>query len=567
MTQKIKIAFWAILVLIILNCGVIFASSTVKYDLEDFVNKFPYIPDTVKQTMLNTSNWQSVETWNEQYDYVYIYAYFGNKDLIWREDTTAHSFIGFGFTNSSELNLNLNSDGYRHNVVLEKVQLFNGDGTPRNNEKKMDFNTAYGFFVYSEPNLKGSFNGYDTAKDRWQGIKAEQGMEYTYNRSEFSFDMSTVNYLDGYSPAPDLPYFEYSQEIISDYITLSNSNVIDGFNYNMTVVNNRPLGSLYSNGNDVMIIYLYKFDLKGNKLKDFSRVLYEYGKMVNGAYNGYLDMVEVFPDDGYYRFNLYYPKSFMEPYYIYGLSIQKSDGIFLETEPFALFDVNEPVILPDEEVDNIISGEQNISNGDMLGTITGSINDLNNNINNTIQNTILGEENESGDRQGGLVGGILDGIKGLFIPSNEEMSEWLSRTQAEVTDKLGILGEPINFFSRLMNKLVTTEEKDFILHIPELIIPGTDYKILDEFDINFTEMINEHEAFKIIYNGYIVIISGIMVYCFYSYLWSFYDHLLGSRSVESSYQIIDTAVEDYNYREKERNRKPIGFTYRGDNRK
>jgi len=166
-----------------------------------------------------------------------------------------------------------------------------------------------------------------------------------------------------------------------------------------------------------------------------------------------------------------------------------------------------------------------------------------------------------------IIDGLLNGIKSLFVPTESDMSEWLTRTQAEISKKLGILGEPINFFSTLMNKLLVGNSEDFIFHIPELIIPGTDYKILDAFDINFTELINDHEAFKTIYDGYIVIISGIMVYCFYSYLWSFYDHILGTRDVESAYKIVEQETERHQLIQKERNRQPIGFKTKGDNRK
>ena len=200
-------------------------------------------------------------------------------------------------------------------------------------------------------------------------------------------------------------------------------------------------------------------------------------------------------------------------------------------------------------------------------TTLGDINNTINNLEDKVENIILGTENESGDREGGLLGGILDGIKGLFIPSEEAMGEWLTRTQEEVTDKLGMLGEPINFFSRLMNKLLVGNKEEFVLHIPELIIPGTEYKLLDAFDINFTQMIEEHSVFKTIYDGYIVIISGIMVYCFYSYLWSFYDHLLGTRDVEAAYKITEEEVERQQIIQKEKKRQPIGFKTKGDNRK
>lgn len=62
-------------------------------------------------------------------------------------------------------------------------------------------------------------------------------------------------------------------------------------------------------------------------------------------------------------------------------------------------------------------------------------------------------------------------------------------------------------------------------------------------------MMEEYPVLKRIYDGYIIIVSGIMVYCFYSYMWSFFDHILGSRDVESAYKIVD---EEHQKNEKEK---------------
>lgn len=117
-----------------------------------------------------------------------------------------------------------------------------------------------------------------------------------------------------------------------------------------------------------------------------------------------------------------------------------------------------------------------------------------------------------------------------------------------------------------MNKLVVGASGDFVIEIPELSVPvgNQKYTFLSATTINFNEQMMKYPVLKVIYDTYIIIISGIMVYCFYSYMWSFLDHIMGSRDVEAAYKIAD---DEYQEREREKNRRIIGFTYKGDGRK
>lgn len=263
--------------------------------------------------------------------------------------------------------------------------------------------------------------------------------------------------------------------------------------------------------------------------------------------------------------------------YVYNVNLQSINTELSEDININFVVINKEntggIIIENNSGDSL-SGDY-IEDNTTLGDLNNSVNNIGNkieNLGNSIENTILGEVNESGDRQGGLLGGLLDGIVGLFIPSAEDMTEWLSRTQNEVSERLDILGEPINFFNSLMTKLMVGSSGDFIIDIPELSIPNTfednkDFVIYKGCSINFNKMMEDYPVFKMIYDTYIVMISGIMVYAFFSYLWSFLDFLMGSRSVESSFQIVEKEVEHQRLVNKERNRQPIGFRVKGDNRK
>ena len=99
----------------------------------------------------------------------------------------------------------------------------------------------------------------------------------------------------------------------------------------------------------------------------------------------------------------------------------------------------------------------------------------------------------------------------------------------------------------LLNKCVSSSG-DFVITIPDIYIPASYNNDQDMYIfrgdgtnnyINFTSMV-QNQPWSILYNIYIIIISGVFIIVFLSYLWSLYDHLLGSRDVEAAYQIMDT---------------------------
>lgn len=183
-----------------------------------------------------------------------------------------------------------------------------------------------------------------------------------------------------------------------------------------------------------------------------------YGDSIDYAQGG---LFPVFGNDeelDYY--SVYIPESFIvNDSFIY---FNAGNNQAYESVLFYVGDVN---YFNDDNLENGLPGE---SSGDNLSGIQNGIDNINNSLNEGFNNVTDKLE----EVKTGIIDGLLNGIKSLFVPSNEEMSEWLSRTEEEVTEKMGILGEPVNFFSRLMNKLVVGTSGDFIIEIPTLSVPA-----------------------------------------------------------------------------------------------
>ena len=155
-----------------------------------------------------------------------------------------------------------------------------------------------------------------------------------------------------------------------------------------------------------------------------------------------------------------------------------------------------------------------------------------------------GDQEEEGT---GIIGGILSGIKKLFVPDQQQFLNWLTNTKGNIESRAGIFAKPSAFFTLLLNRAVSNSG-DFIIQVPDIVVgseftgASSDYYFFrgdgNNNSINFTALV-QNEPWKTIYDYYIIIISGVFVYAFLSYLWSLYDHILGSRDVESAFNVIE----------------------------
>lgn len=161
---------------------------------------------------------------------------------------------------------------------------------------------------------------------------------------------------------------------------------------------------------------------------------------------------------------------------------------------------------------SLLPADDNTSD-DNSSLIIGSID----NVNKNIQDTILGTPDESGERKGGLLGGILDGIKGFFIPSSEFFNNYFNELNNWFSDRLGLLYFPIDFIISFLNRIYSSEFNDVIFDIPDIYVPGYgkdtgSSPIIPAYKFNFTNFVNSNDNIKTIYDMYLLVVDGIMIW-------------------------------------------------------
>lgn len=205
----------------------------------------------------------------------------------------------------------------------------------------------------------------------------------------------------------------------------------------------------------------------------------------------------------------------------FSLNSWKSSAVkVLDISQYLSTDVNDDItLIPDSSSGT--TGSTTLD--DLNNNINNSINDLNNNI----ENTILGTKNESGEREGGLVGNLLEGIKNFFIPSDEFFSDYFEELNNWFSDRLGLLYFPIDFIINFLNRIYSSEFNDVVFNIPDIYIPLFEdtEPIIPAYEFNFNEFISSNENLLTIYNMYLLVVDGIIIWGLISLLTKKYEEV------------------------------------------
>lgn len=470
MSIKMKSAYLTILVIFILSFSSVFASSTVKFDLDSFIEEFDYIPEEVKETIINESTWETVKQYNEQYDYIFINAWFGSVNTLeWTVDGDK-SHISFLFTNSPEVAI-WQDGAYGDKITFEKGITFFANGKFMNNSTDTTLSYAYGFFVYSEPSTTGSIRDYYVTKERYYNISRNWGMDYTYNREGFPFSMDSVSYLDGYEPKPIVPYFEFYDDVFTKKVDMGDWGELDMIPLE-TITNNFILGKVIdSDFNNIGLIQITKCELDGSlDVTDYFRDLYRKDTIVNGKLTGYLN--PVFNESDVYEYSdTKLPITFLEKYKIYQISCyDKNLNFTYQSKNFVIAD-------SDYSGDIIVSGDSN--NKDNSGTI---------------------------------IDGILNGLLGLFIPGADFFQNYFDELNTWFSERLGLLYYPIELIIDFTDRVLAIDFDNPTLEIGPYKFPQFDnVEIVPKLTFDFNSYI-ENETFKWIHDTYLIIIDGLIVF-------------------------------------------------------
>lgn len=160
--------------------------------------------------------------------------------------------------------------------------------------------------------------------------------------------------------------------------------------------------------------------------------------------------------------------------------------------------------------DSIIGGIRNIVDGIV-------------NLPSNIANGIKGFFTELGNKITALGDFILDGIKSLFIPAEGYFSSLFDRLNTFFSERFGFLYFPIEHFISWCNRLLTLQDADPYITIPEVKFEGEVFIPAMTYTFDFLDT----EPWSTIHNLYLTAIDVALIMSFVQLLQRKYDEVIG----------------------------------------
>lgn len=140
----------------------------------------------------------------------------------------------------------------------------------------------------------------------------------------------------------------------------------------------------------------------------------------------------------------------------------------------------------------------------------------------TVGDIIYNEDGTINEEEsGGIVGKILSGIYHFFIPGDDFFEDYFIELNDWFSDRLGFLYYPIDFLINLLNRLYSSNYDDAVLTIPTISIPFFEDcgSIFEGTTFNFNTFIKQNEKIEWLYNIYLIIVDGSLIFGFLSLLY------------------------------------------------
>lgn len=123
-----------------------------------------------------------------------------------------------------------------------------------------------------------------------------------------------------------------------------------------------------------------------------------------------------------------------------------------------------------------------------------------------------------------IVGGIIDGFKSLFVPSSSSIKDNFSKSYDLLHSHLGFLIYPFELISKFSDKLVNLKTTTSFSG------SGWEFmgiKVLPAFKFDFNDVLRT-DNIKTMYNLYFVIVSGVIIFGFFSMCLKKFSSMFGS---------------------------------------
>lgn len=110
-----------------------------------------------------------------------------------------------------------------------------------------------------------------------------------------------------------------------------------------------------------------------------------------------------------------------------------------------------------------------------------------------------------------LVEILLNGLKSLFIPDNDFLTNYFNELKEWFSDRLGFLSYPLELILDILDKIKNINFSEPIIQIPDFIEPSTNEKIITARTYNLNTLL-ENDTFKTCHDVYFILVDAIIIF-------------------------------------------------------
>lgn len=110
-----------------------------------------------------------------------------------------------------------------------------------------------------------------------------------------------------------------------------------------------------------------------------------------------------------------------------------------------------------------------------------------------------------------LIDLLIDALKSLFIPGDSFFSDYFNELMNWFSDRLGFLAYPLELILNILNKILSINFSEPIVHIPDIVEPSTNVKIISSTEFNFNSLLT-NDILKNVHDIYLVLVDAVVIF-------------------------------------------------------
>ena len=102
-------------------------------------------------------------------------------------------------------------------------------------------------------------------------------------------------------------------------------------------------------------------------------------------------------------------------------------------------------------------------------------------------------------------------LKGLFIPSDDFLSNYFNDLFEWFCERLGFLSYPVELFVDILNKILNIDFAEPVINIPDIHEPFTGEKIISSTSFSFNSLLT-NDTLKTVHDIYLILVDAVIIF-------------------------------------------------------